>query len=481
MKIGYARVSTREQSENSHALEQQIARLKAAGATEIYSDVESGSKNSRPKFKQLIADCKLGRISEVIVTRLDRLTRSLVTLRKTIDQLKDAGVSLVALDDSIDTSTAVGKFHLNMLGSLAEMEVDRLSERVRHGWKHLRDRKVAMNPPFGYCKINDKHTLDHQKFLCLLSDRTEMSKAEIAQDIINAFFQERSLRGCLRVINPKYGIFTSANNNHGENIGGVTARGLFRFSITGLKDWLINPVLQGHLCYLKKRNGQRLDRSQWQIFRNTHEALITEQQSREIDEILAHNRQVRGYGTQAQRFPLSGLVFCAECRAACYSCASRIGTSKTEFHYYFQCKNAQTRSCNNRKLVRQEKCEAAAIASLTQRASQIADIAELPLERVEPLDLRELRGQLAVLENLGYNPAIATAKEQLRAQISNLEYGLTVGANIDTKLRDALIDTFGNPVYFSSLPLDEKKAIYRALIDRIVVKDGGVVSVELKI
>ncbi|MCA6572130.1 MAG: recombinase family protein [Pseudanabaena sp. M53BS1SP1A06MG] len=481
MKIGYARVSTREQSENSHALEQQIARLKAAGATEIYSDVESGSKNSRPKFKQLIADCKLGRISEVIVTRLDRLTRSLVTLRKTIDQLKDAGVSLVALDDSIDTSTAVGKFHLNMLGSLAEMEVDRLSERVRHGWKHLRDRKVAMNPPFGYCKINDKHTLDHQKFLCLLSDRTEMSKAEIAQDIINAFFQERSLRGCLRVINPKYGIFTSANNNHGENIGGVTARGLFRFSITGLKDWLINPVLQGHLCYLKKRNGQRLDRSQWQIFRNTHEALITEQQSREIDEILAHNRQVRGYGTQAQRFPLSGLVFCAECRAACYSCASRIGTSKTEFHYYFQCKNAQTRSCNNRKLVRQEKCEAAAIASLTQRASQIADIAELPLERVEPVELRELRGQLAVLENLGYNPAIATAKEQLRAQISNLEYGLTVGANIDTKLRDALIDTFGNPVYFSSLPLDEKKAIYRALIDRIVVKDGGVVSVELKI
>ncbi|MFN5753469.1 MAG: recombinase family protein, partial [Pseudanabaena sp.] len=132
MKIGYARVSTREQSENSHALEQQIARLKAAGATEIYSDVESGSKNSRPKFKQLIADCKLGRISEVIVTRLDRLTRSLVTLRKTVDEFNLAKVGLVALDDAIDTTTAAGKFHLNMLGSLAEMEVDRLSERVKH-------------------------------------------------------------------------------------------------------------------------------------------------------------------------------------------------------------------------------------------------------------------------------------------------------------------------------------------------------------
>jgi len=106
MIIGYARVSSREQSENSHALEQQIARLRAAGAKDIYTDIESGSKNSRPKFKQLITDCKLGKISEVIVTRLDRLTRSLVTLRKTVDQFKDSGVVLRALDDSIDTSTA---------------------------------------------------------------------------------------------------------------------------------------------------------------------------------------------------------------------------------------------------------------------------------------------------------------------------------------------------------------------------------------
>lgn len=482
MKIGYARVSTREQSENSHALEQQIARLKAAGANTIYSDIESGSKNSRTQFKALMSVVKLGQCSEVIVTRLDRLTRSLVTLRKTVDEFNLAKVGLVALDDAIDTTTAAGKFHLNMLGSLAEMEVDRLSERVKHGWKHLRDREVAMNPPFGYCKINDKHALDHQKFLCLLSDRTELSKAELAQDIINAFFQERSLRGCLRIINPKYGIFTSTNNNaNGEKIGGVISRGLFRFSVGGLKNWLTNPVLQGHLCYLKNRDGKRLDRSQWQITRDTHEALITSEQALEIDAILAHNRRVRGYGTQAQRFPMSGLIFCAECRASCYSCAGRIGASLTEFHYYFQCKNAQTRSCPNRKMVRQEKCETAAIAALTKRAEQIANIAEIPLERVEPLELRELRGQLATLETLTYNPAIAQAKEQLKAQISNLEYGLTVGVQVDNELRSVLVETFQNPSFFATLPDGDKKTIYRALINRIVVKDGEVVGVELKI
>ena len=482
MKIGYARVSTREQSENSNALEQQIARLKAAGAVNIYSDIDSGSKNTRIQFKALMSVVKLRQCSEVIITRLDRLTRSLVTLRKTVDEFTESRVGLVALDDAIDTTTAAGKFHLNMLGSLAEMEVDRLSERVKHGWQHLRDRKVAMNPPFGYRKIDDKHALDHQKFLCLLSDRTELSKSELAQDIINAFFQERSLRGCLRIINPKYGIFTSTNNNSiGEKIGGVSSRGLFRFSTSGLRSWLTNPVLQGHLCYLKKRDGQRLDKSQWQIIRNTHEPLIAEQQSIEIDAILEHNKQVRGYGTQAQRFPLSGLIFCAECRASCYSCAGRIGSSLTEFHYYFQCKNAQTRSCPNRKMVRQEKCEAAAIAELVQRAEQIARIAELPTQAIEPVQLRELRNQLATLETLGYNPAIALAKEQLKAQISNLEYGLIVGVNIDSEMRSVLVETFENPSFFATLPDGDKKAIYRALIDRIVCKDGEVVSVELKI
>jgi hypothetical protein len=132
-------------------------------------------------------------------------------------------------------------------------------------------------------------------------------------------------------------------------------------------------------------------------------------------------------------------------------------------------------------MVRQEKCETAAIAALTKRAEQIANIAEIPLERVEPLELRELRGQLATLETLTYNPAIAQAKEQLKSQISNLEYGLTVGVQVDNELRSVLVETFQNPSFFATLPDGDKKTIYRALINRIVVKDGEVVGVELKI
>lgn len=67
------RVSSREQAENSHALEQQLARLKAAGATEIITDVESGSKNDRLGFNCSMQIVPFRGCDQVVITRLDRL------------------------------------------------------------------------------------------------------------------------------------------------------------------------------------------------------------------------------------------------------------------------------------------------------------------------------------------------------------------------------------------------------------------------
>lgn len=148
--VGYARVSSREQAENGHALEQQIARLSGCNCTEILCDVDSGRDDDRPEFNRLISLVRNSSINRVIVTRLDRLTRSLPTLRKMLDLFQQTGVDLVALDDAIDMSTAAGKFHLNMLGALAEMESDRLAERIRHGKEHFRKQKRASHAPFAY-------------------------------------------------------------------------------------------------------------------------------------------------------------------------------------------------------------------------------------------------------------------------------------------------------------------------------------------
>lgn len=486
--IGYARVSSREQAENSHALEQQIARLEAAGATHILSDVESGSRDTRPNFNELLDNCREQKCQEVVVTRLDRLTRSLPTLRRTLEVIQKSGVNLRALDDSIDLSTAAGKFHLNMLGALAEMEVDRLSERVRHGWEHLRNRQVAMNSPFGYCKVDDGHQLDHTPFLCLLETQKELSKAAIAAEIIQAFFAKRSLRGALRIINERYGIRTFAHRNKtGTKMGGLAARGLFRFSPTGLRSWLINPTLQGHTCYLRKRDGQHRQKKDWIIHYNTHpdQTLVTAIQAQEIDQILAHNKRVKGYGSTALKYPLSGLIFCGECQGSCYSCSANVNFAKygqSKKNYYFQCKNWRTRGCSQKKTIRMELAEAAVIEALINRAEAISDLAAQPVTIEEPIELQQLKAQLQGLEQIpGYNPSLETAKRELRSQIENLRHNTRAQAQTHSTDRDLLLEITRDPSFWRTLPDPEKQQIYRRLVDRVTVKAGQVESVSLKV
>ncbi len=367
MKVGYIRVSRKEQAENSHALEQQELRVKNTGVEKIYQDIDSGSKDKRIDFNQLLEDIEGGLVTQLVVTRLDRLTRSLVTLRKVIAKVEEAGCELIALDDHIDTSSAAGRFQINMLGSLAEMEVDRLSERIRHGWQHLRDRKVAMNPPFGYIKVGESFELDTNPFLCLLEGKKELSKYALALQIIDFFLEARSLRGTIRLINETFGIFTTSQGN------GRKVRGLFRFSHTGLNTWLNNPVIRGHTCYLRKRKGKRLPLDKWIIYQNTHQPLITEEKSAIINSILLENRQRRGFGSTAPIYPLSGLVVCGECRCVCYSISASRGKTPGK-NYYYQCRNWGTRACSQKKTIRMEKIEDLLVKKLITRAEEISKL-----------------------------------------------------------------------------------------------------------
>ncbi|MEH1948241.1 MAG: recombinase family protein [Nostoc sp.] len=91
--IAYARVSSRKQAENSAALDRQIARLKAAGAELVSADTESGregKEDQRSNFQQLMQWVRGGLIKRVIITRLDRLSRSLPTLRKVLTEFQES-------------------------------------------------------------------------------------------------------------------------------------------------------------------------------------------------------------------------------------------------------------------------------------------------------------------------------------------------------------------------------------------------------
>lgn len=484
--VGYARVSSKEQSENSHALEQQIDRLKAAGATEIHSDEESGWKDrSRYGLEKVLELVRSRSCDEVVITRLDRLGRKGVTSFTIFDDFLQSGVTLRALDEPFDLTTASGRMIAGQLVVFAQFHSDQKAESVRHGWKHLRDRRVAMNPPFGYIKINDRHELDHNPFLCLLETKEVKSRAQIAREIVVAYLQQKSLRMALRVINERYGIQVFAHHNRvGSKLGGRIAREMFRFSPTGLQNWLTNPVLQGHTCYLRNKQGKRQTKSDWDIKYETHpdQRLISDDEAREIDSIVQHNRRVRGFGSTALKYPLSGLVFCAECRSACYSMKGSRGRNMPGYNYYFQCKNWRTRGCSQKSVVRMETAEQAVVDALVARSKAIAEFAaDEPTEPTETVELKELRLQLAGLELIGYNQVIEEAKHKVRLQIENLTHQLRDASVVDSGNRELLIEVAGTIDFWHELEAERKRRFYQALVERVVVRNGKVERVILKV
>ncbi|MEU6587430.1 recombinase family protein [Nocardia sp. NPDC046763] len=125
MRIGYGRVSTRDRHP-----EAQHDTLTAAGCEQIFMDKASGKLASRPELTKALLVANRPK-DQLVVTKLDRLGRSLEHLIELSKMLQDRGVDLVVLDQGIDTSTAVGRMFFQILGAIAEFEHALMSERTR--------------------------------------------------------------------------------------------------------------------------------------------------------------------------------------------------------------------------------------------------------------------------------------------------------------------------------------------------------------
>ncbi|MGA8164579.1 MAG: recombinase family protein [Waddliaceae bacterium] len=134
--IGYARVSTEEQS-----LDLQISVLKEAGCDEaaIFADKASGAKSHRPGLGRCLQNLKEG--DTLIVWRLDRLGRSMAHLVQLIEELHQQGIKFKSIcDGAIDTTTASGELIFNVFSSLAQFERRLIQERTSAGLREGRAR-----------------------------------------------------------------------------------------------------------------------------------------------------------------------------------------------------------------------------------------------------------------------------------------------------------------------------------------------------
>lgn len=134
-KIGYARVSTREQN-----LSSQEDALERAGCTQIFTDKISGKDFKREGLTACMNYLRNG--DTLVVFRLDRLGRSVREMLNLCSVLEQRGIKLVSLQDNLDTSTAVGRFTMQILASLAEYNRNLILEGCKAGIEAAKKRGV---------------------------------------------------------------------------------------------------------------------------------------------------------------------------------------------------------------------------------------------------------------------------------------------------------------------------------------------------
>jgi len=145
MKIGYARVSTKDQN-----LSMQVDALKEAGCAIVYEEVASGAKTARVVLDEIMRHLREG--DTLVIWKLDRLGRSLRHLISLTTQLTEKKVGLISLNDPIDTTTAQGRMNFGIFASLAEFERELISERTQAGLKSARARGRKGGRPKGMSK-----------------------------------------------------------------------------------------------------------------------------------------------------------------------------------------------------------------------------------------------------------------------------------------------------------------------------------------
>ena len=506
ISVAYARVSSREQAFNSHALEQQIARLELAGYDWLIYDVQSGKKDDRSGLNKILAMIEKGEVYEVKIVRIDRLGRRISIIHKCVDLFQKHEVNLRVLDQEIALGSAGGRLMLNLLASFAEMEVDQLSERVNHGNQHRRNKKLA-SPcvPFAYTKINEHYALEHTPFLCLLASRPAnyqdlyqleieplpgLSPAQLGEDCIRIFLETKSLSKALRGITNKYGIQHCRSKKNGNDK-------IFHWIPCSLRRWLTNPVLQGHTAYLKRRKlpdgrRQELPPEQWQIVRDTHphDRLLTPEMAAQIHEIIEFNARHVGVGffttdledkDNFREFSyLRGLVFCAECNAKAITKTKHSNDGQKTYQYY-ACRHAR-KGCNNLKGTRKNLIEDELSKYFFQQSQVIVvepnDTSQVVSQHTEKL--KQLEADLANLEKMQMqSPELERLKEELRQQIQD-ELNPFSQRSLERKTAQEIIQAGNNLAIWNLLGADDKMAVIPRLVERITVANAQVKSIDLK-
>lgn len=522
--IAYARVSTSEQAEDSGALVKQMRRLRAAGATKIYFDIESRASDTRKGLAKLIEDINLspsGAISKFLFIRIDRLTSSNNIFYSLMDALKKKGIEAIALDEPFDINSIGGELTIDVRLAAAKYEVKMLGMRVKKERDTRKQQhKAHWNAPLGYVVEGDRYKLDNREIICLLDKKKVLTRAQVARMIFDIFLEVGTINKTVVHLHKMFGIEAKAqskSSNQKPNIlteddeicldtikqitsgsvsVGYSGKAL-KWTVSGLRNTLVNPIYAGGTPYdlMVKSKGHKKPADQWSIFWGTHgntselepnefgatgEAIITREEYEQIKEIIRFNRNNRWASEQKHENPYAGLLKCAHCGAA-YSRQSKKLVKKSNFvRHHYQCSFYRIGTCANGTMISSDKLEEQVIDYLAKEAIALSQFGQESQPVPENEELKQLKASLIQLETIPPLASIEKAKQEIKEQIAAIDQSTAAMTRQYLIAREIIVEAFSDPEYWRSLEPQDKSKILKGCIRKIMIDANQIKSIQFR-
>jgi DNA invertase Pin-like site-specific DNA recombinase len=418
LSLGIARCSTDEQAE---ALQAQVTRLREAGCDHIIEELISGKKQERAGLMEAIALVRAKKVREVVVVRIDRLTRTAQEGDQFIALCDLLGVSIRALDGGeIEAATPQGFMMARMMTTMAEVESRMLSQRLRKQFevyraqgRHLRRRK-----PFGYVGGAD-HKLE-----------PDPDNWDHALRVLQELREVRSFSGVANRL-PDWCPWTPAASN--------------------LQAWFCNPAIRGHIGH-HKTPGKGWSVTWKEMHYDQHPALIGEAEWQELAALLKRKRNNFAKSVHAVH-GLTGLLQCS-------SCGHRLRRNSAQGVVWWRCRH---RLCNARAGIKEEDAMAFAVQACVKAAKDLAKAVAMPSD--ESPYVAAKRRDLEQLQELARrNPALEVGVQALRDEIEGMSRREVVLPDLEPF---ELIAT--DPMFYEMQPPEIQRSLLHAVLASVQV------------
>jgi site-specific DNA recombinase len=458
-KVGiYVRVSTEEQAKEGFSIAAQLNKLRSYCSFEemkieheYIEEGWSGKNMERPQLKRLIKDIEKDKINTVVVVKLDRLTRSVRDLNALIELFDTRNIQFHSTSEKIDTTTATGRFFVNLMGSIAQLERETIIERVKDGMAQMvrEGKSPGSIIPYGYKVVDTKYYIIEEE-------------AKIIRDMYDWFVKGMSVNAIAKKL----------TDNHIK-------------TPTGKTNWnrgTVRKILS---------NDHYIGRLTWgtTINEDSHEAILDEitfHKSLKLINIRKESQPSEFWG----KYPFSGVLRCGKCGARM---SGKLNHNKSKYSVvYYRCANAPIGECDA-KTIREDTFEKIFLKFLTFYVNNEKELALL-LESTPPekenkvdrklieQDLRSIKKQISNLYSLfakgTLNPD--TIEKQIIPLEETEKHLMSQLEEIEEELPKLTLDEFKDKaknitLNFEHSSTDKKKEMIHDLFHKITINDKTIV------